>query len=259
MVRGRKIRGGQAFGKAVVCSCPISFLGGVDTGSGKVLDGDCRSNGLSVSGSVFCFPYGKGSTVGSYAMYQLRLNGVAPCALVNSSAEPIVATGAIIAGIPMIDGIDVSLLRTGDDARVDADGGLLELTGVTERHVVTSIVRHRGRILLLRRSNSVGSYRGQWAGVSGFIEAHESAEAAARREMDEEVGLGRARLRKHIPSQMFRDMDTVWCVHPFLFEVKDSKVRIDWEHESYEWVLPSDLGKYPTVPGLGQVIEKLLR
>lgn len=122
-MRGRKIRGGMASGRAVVCNFPVSFLGGVDPATGKLLDVEGESGGLSIASKVFCFPYGKGSTVGSYAMYQLRLNGVAPSGIINGSAEPIVATGAIIAEIPMIDGVDVALLRTGDDLSVDADNG----------------------------------------------------------------------------------------------------------------------------------------
>jgi len=236
----------------------MSFLGGIDTVSGKIVDQECDVKGLNISGKVFSFPYGKGSTVGSYAMYQLKLNGAAPSALVNGSAEPIIATGAIIAEIPMVDGVDISLLRTGDMARVEADQGFLELPKVTEKHVVTSIVRRNGRILLLRRSEKVGSYRGQWAGVSGFIEHDEPAETAVRREMEEEAGLGKARLIRSIEPLSFRDMDTVWCVHPFLFEAKNPHIRIDWEHEAYEWVSPEDVPKYRMVPGLQKVITRLL-
>src|SRR3989339_1537921 len=115
IIKGRKIRAGQAEGKALAFQTPLSFLGGVDTATGRIIDPECDCKGSSVAGSVLCFPYGKGSTVGSYSMYQLKVNGLAPCAIVNSSAEPIVATGAIMSGIPMIDGIDVSLIRTCDD------------------------------------------------------------------------------------------------------------------------------------------------
>ena len=76
IVKARRIRAGYAAGKAVVCSCPVSFLGGVDPSTGKILDGECESRNQSVSNKIFCFPYGKGSTVGSYAMYQLKLNGL---------------------------------------------------------------------------------------------------------------------------------------------------------------------------------------
>lgn len=207
---------------------------------------------------MLCFPYGKGSTVGSYAMYQLKVNGLAPCAIVNSSAEPIVATGAIMSSIPMVDGVDVSLIRSCDDAFVDADSGTVELRNVEERRVVTGVLRRKGRILLLQRSNSVGSYRGQWAGVSGYIEPGETPEAAARRELEEELGLRDASPKRAIAPESFRDGDVVWTVHPFLFDVRDPKVTTDWEHQGYEWVRPEDVSKYATVPGLQKLVCKLL-
>jgi len=213
---------------------------------------------MSISHKVLCFPFGKGSTVGSYAMYQLRLNKLAPAAIVNSSAEPIIATGAIIADIPMVDGIDVDLLRTGDRLAVDADGGRVEVIGVTEKHVVTSILKDGAKILLLQRSDRVGSFRGRWAGVSGFIEHGETDVEAVRREMEEEIGFNKVRLIRHTEPQMFRDGDVVWCVHPFLFEVKNPDIKTDWEHEKFEWIAPDDIVKYQTVRGLGQVVSALL-
>jgi len=257
-VEARRIRGGRARGEALVCRSPLSFLGGIDTSTGKVLDPDCELEGRSVAGSVLCFPFGKGSTVGSYSMYQLRLNRLSPAGIVNESAETIVATGAIISGIPMVDKVDISLLMTGDDVRMDADEGVLEIMGIAERHVVTSILRKGRAILLLQRSSGVGSYRGQWAGVSGFIERGEDDEAAARREILEEVGTEDVLLRCRTEPQRFRDGDTVWVVHPFLFDLRAKEVRIDWEHQKYEWVLPQDIGGYFTVPGLQQVVLKLL-
>ncbi len=241
-----------------MCSTPLSFLGGVDPATGRILDCECESKGQSVAGKVLCFPYGKGSTVGSYSMYQLKLNGLAPCAILNSSAEPIVATGAIMSEIPMMDGIDIALLRPLDEVSVDATEGTVELPHVAEKHVVTSIVRSKGKLLLLQRSNSVGSYRGQWAGVSGFIEPHEPDLVAAKRELEEEIGVTDAKLTRKLDPARFRDGDVVWCVHPFLFELKGRSIRIDWEHRSYEWVSPEDIAKYPTVPGLQKLVGLLL-
>jgi 8-oxo-dGTP pyrophosphatase MutT (NUDIX family) len=191
-------------------------------------------------------------------MYQLRLNDLAPAAIINSSAEPIIATGAIIADIPMVDGIDVNLLRTGDRLVVDADDASVEIIDVPEKHVVTSILKDRSKILLLQRSDRVGSFKGQWAGVSGFIEHGETDDEAVRREMEEEIGSNKLRLLKHAEPQRFRDGEVVWCVHPFLFEVRDPDIRTDWEHKKFEWVAPEDVAKYQTVPGLQQVVSALL-
>jgi predicted aconitase with swiveling domain len=241
-----------------VSTSPLSFLGGVDPKTGMILDPESDAKGECISKRVLCFPYGKGSTVGSYSMYQLRLNGLAPTAIVNSSAEPIVATGAIMSEIPMIDGVDISLLRAGDHLDVDAGEGVVEVKDLTEKHVVTTVLRSKGKILLLRRSSKVGSFRGRWAGVSGFIEPHEPDEDAARRELQEEVSVTKARLVRRIEPERFRDGKTVWCVHPFLFDVKDPSVKLDWEHEAFEWTAPQDIGRFETVPGLPMIVRKLL-
>ncbi|MBE0519046.1 MAG: DUF126 domain-containing protein [Thermoplasmata archaeon] len=258
IIKGRCIRAGIAKGPVLASSIPLSFLGGVDSKTGRILDPECECRGKSVSKTVLAFPYGKGSTVGSYSMYQLKIRNASPAAIVNTIAEPIVATGAIIAGIPMIDGIDVSLLRTSDKALVDAESGSLELRNVEEKQVVTNILRHKGKILLLQRSVEVGSYRGLWAGVSGFIEPGEDPKVAAKRELEEEVSLKNARMARSIDPQSFRDGDVVWTVHSFLFDVRDPQVSIDWEHQGYEWVSPEDVGRFPTVPGLQKIVCKLL-
>lgn len=237
---------------------PLSFLGGVDASSGRIVDPDSAARGRSVRGKVLCFPYGRGSTVGSYAIYQLGLAGKAPKAIVNRSAEPIIATGAIISGIPMVDGIDTSLIETGDKITVDATSGIVELAGVSEHHVVTSILRHKGRILLLQRSGDVGSYQGRWAGVSGFIEPGEESIDAARREVAEEVGVSVSRPTRSIAPQSFRSGDRVWVVHPYLFDLKARRVSTDWEHDEHRWVSPEELYGFDTVPGLGVVVKKLL-
>lgn len=258
-MKGRGIRRGRVEGTALVCSTPLSFLGGVDVRTGRIRDGECDADGRSVRGKVLCFPFGRGSTVGSYAMYQLRLNGKAPKGIVNSSAEPIVATGAIMSDIPMVDKVDISLVADGDRVIVDGAEGTVELKGVEERHVVTAILRRRGKMLLLKRSDEVGSYRGRWAGVSGYIERGEEDIDAVRREIEEEVGLRKLRLVRRTDPQGFRHEDVVWTVHPFLFDVGAEKLSTDWEHVDSAWIEPDELTGYDTVPGLKVVVEKLLR
>ncbi|MCD6373646.1 MAG: DUF126 domain-containing protein [Thermococcus sp.] len=126
-LRGRKIVGGKVEGELIVSQKPLSFLGGVDPETGIVTDAESDIRGQSIAGKILAFPRGKGSTVGSYVIYALKKNGKAPKAIIAGEAETIVATGAIIAGIPMIDGIDVSRLRTGMRVRVDGDAGEVEV------------------------------------------------------------------------------------------------------------------------------------
>ena len=126
-LKGRKIVGGKAEGELIVSQKPLSFLGGVDPETGIVTDAESDIRGKSIAGKILAFPRGKGSTVGSYIIYALKKNGKAPKAIIVGEAETIVATGAIIAGIPMIDGIDVSKLKSGMKVRVNADKGEIDI------------------------------------------------------------------------------------------------------------------------------------
>ena len=109
-------------GEALVSREPIGFLGGVDPDTGVVIEPGHPLEGQSVAGRVLVFPTGKGSTVGSYTLYRLARNGLAPAAIVNAEADPVIVVGAVIAGIPMVDQVDVSTIRTGDQIRLhDAD------------------------------------------------------------------------------------------------------------------------------------------
>jgi predicted aconitase with swiveling domain len=74
-----------------------------------------------VTGRVLVFPTGKGSTVGSYTLFRMAKAGSAPAAIVNAHSEAIVAVGAIIADIPMVDRVDIAQIKTGDRVRVEGD------------------------------------------------------------------------------------------------------------------------------------------
>ena len=119
-----RISSGRGSGPALVSKESISFLGTVDPDTGKVVDPKHQLFGKEVGGKVLIFPGGKGSTVGSYVIYQLKKRGVAPAAMINVRSEPIVAVGAIISGIPLVDGVSAEILdlEDGTIVAVDADG-----------------------------------------------------------------------------------------------------------------------------------------
>ena len=118
-LKGRVIYDGKAEGKALVSPAPMSFYGGLDPDTGEVMERGSELHGQSVKGRVLVFPGGKGSTVGSYVLYRMAKNGVAPCAIVNAKCETIVAVGAIISEIPCVDMVDISKIKSGDSVRVD--------------------------------------------------------------------------------------------------------------------------------------------
>jgi len=124
-LKGRAIWRGWARGEALVSNQPISFYGGVDPETGKIIEKGHELEGRSIAGKILTFPYGKGSTVGSYIILRLKRRGLAPRAIINLRCEPIIAVGVIIAEIPTIDKIDISMIRDGD--LVEVDGEILRI------------------------------------------------------------------------------------------------------------------------------------
>ena len=123
---GRVIREGTAEGLALVSFQPIGFLGGVDPDTGIVVERGHPLEGQCVTERVLVFPTGKGSTVGSYTLYRMARAGTAPAAIVNAESEAIVAVGAIIGDIPMIDQVDITQIKTGDRVCVAGDRIVVE-------------------------------------------------------------------------------------------------------------------------------------
>jgi uncharacterized protein len=126
-LQGRKIYGGAAEGEALVTSMGISFFGGVDPESGIIVERGHELYGACVSGRVLVFPTGKGSTVGSYTLYRLKLADLAPAAILNAECETITAVGCIIAEIPCLDQLDILQFCTAQRLRVDGDQGFVEI------------------------------------------------------------------------------------------------------------------------------------
>ena len=130
-IKCHRIASGCSSGPALVTSEPISFLGNVNPETGIVVDPDHELYGRCISGKVLIFPGGKGSTVGSYVIYQLKKRGLAPVAMINIRSEPIVAVGAIISGIPLVDRVPdgILVLKDGVLVTVDADKELVQIPG----------------------------------------------------------------------------------------------------------------------------------
>lgn len=127
-LKGRGLVKGRAEGEAIVGRQPISFLGGVDPNSGVILEKGHELQGLNVKGKILVFPYGKGSTVGSYTLFAMAKKGTKPAGIINSKTEPIIAAGCVLAKIPLMDMLEMEPTRgisTGDFVIMDADAGFV--------------------------------------------------------------------------------------------------------------------------------------
>src|SRR5512146_3021454 len=114
-------------------------------------------------------------------------------------------------------------------------------------HVVTTFLLRRdsGRdeILLVQRSQRVRTYRGAWAGISGYVEPGVTPLEQAYTELQEEAGLGREDVELLLTDEpmAFRDdmLAQSWLVHPFLFRLlHPERLRSDWEATQFNWYEP---------------------
>ena len=249
-MKGRAISPGYAEGEAITYAEAFSFLGGVDgkTGRFNVRDG-------TIDGKVFLFPNGKGSTVGSYVVYDLKVQGHCPAALVNRSAETIVTTGAVISSVPMVDGIDVALVRDGDIVAVDGSRGYIELKNVKEVDIISAAILVDGKVVMLHRPDDAHSYPGKWSLVSGHVEYGETPSEASRREIMEETQIPVSYPDAELPAFRVREGSTIYNVHPFLYRLKGADVKLNAENTEYRWVSPADIDTSICVDGVDTIVN----
>ena len=130
ILRGRKIIGGMAEGEAVVTRQPVSFLGGVNPDKGIVVERGHELEGQCITGRIFIFPHGKGSTAGPYIIYAMAKRKTAPSGMINVEAEPIIAVGAAMGNIPLVDRLEknpLEVISSGDHVKIDGDQGIAEV------------------------------------------------------------------------------------------------------------------------------------
>ncbi len=133
-------------------------------------------------------------------------------------------------------------------------------SNLSEKKVVICFLESDGEILILQRSEQVGSYQGRWAGVSGYVETTPDEQALV--EIEEEAGLKREDLQLVKKGEMISVEDEKlgvrWLVHPYLFHIRDrDKVRIDWEHKEARWIKPQEIVNYQTVPKLKEALAQV--
>jgi len=89
---------GRARGPVVAGDEALSFWGGVDPATARIIDVHHPLHGVVISGAVLVLPGTRGSCTGSGVLLDMALSGKAPAALVFSEPEDVVTLGALVAG-----------------------------------------------------------------------------------------------------------------------------------------------------------------
>ena len=125
--------------------------------------------------------------------------------------------------------------------------------------VATSILKNRNKILILKRSEKVGSFQGYWSGCSGYVEENETPRETSLKEIREETGITEKQLKLLVVGIVHRiEKETgIWLIHPYLYETTKKEIKLDWENDEFAWIKKEELKKYKFVPELDKVIEGL--
>jgi predicted aconitase/predicted aconitase with swiveling domain len=128
---------GHARGSILASPEGLSFWGGVDPTTGRIIDAHHPLHGQSVSGSILMMPTSRGSCTGSGVLLELIRAGLAPAALVFREAEDVLTLGALVAQHVFGLTVPVLRLRPGDYAaltlarQADITGTGLEAPGLS--------------------------------------------------------------------------------------------------------------------------------
>jgi predicted aconitase with swiveling domain len=96
MGEGRSLVAGEARGSALILDEPLSFWGGVDPQTGRVIDVHHPQLGVKMTGRVLVMPSGRGSSSSSSVLVESIHAGTGPVAIVMREPDPIIALGAIV-------------------------------------------------------------------------------------------------------------------------------------------------------------------
>lgn len=139
--------------------------------------------------------------------------------------------------------------------------GQVDFTRVRWAPVINCVLRYRGKILLVRRSQGLRFYPGYWNGVSGFLDDRQSLQQKVVAELREELGLPASAVRQIRLGKVFDQEEPrygkTWIVHPVLVDVKVDVVKLDWEADQHRWVTPRAAKRLKLLPGFSLVLDGL--
>jgi uncharacterized protein len=126
---GHTLVPGRARGVAIVLDEPLSFWGGLNPDTGRIIDAHHPQVGAEIAGHVLVMPAGRGSSSSPSVLAEAIRAGHGPAAIVLRDPDPIVALGAIVAvelygiAVPVVVGDPAGYRAIVTGAMVSVDAG----------------------------------------------------------------------------------------------------------------------------------------
>ncbi len=141
--------------------------------------------------------------------------------------------------------------------------GRIDYSSSDKAPVLNCFVKHKDKILLLRRSDKVSNYQGLWNTVVGYLDEFKSLKEKAREELQEELGITVDMIEKIKIGESYefddKNIGKIWIIFPVLVELRrEPVIKLDWEHTEYQWINPVNLKKFDIVPNLEETLSKIL-
>ncbi|MBI2122042.1 MAG: NUDIX domain-containing protein [Candidatus Sungbacteria bacterium] len=141
---------------------------------------------------------------------------------------------------------------------VERSAGIIifKKTALGRRYLVLHAARNVSRVTKFKIT------RDFWDFPKGLLDKGETGLDAAKRETREEAGISKFKIIpgfKETARYFTRHDDkkpTLKFVAMFLAEVKNSKVKLSWEHDIYNWLSYQDAREQITLPQMKAVLEK---
>lgn len=142
------------------------------------------------------------------------------------------------------------------------DNGAIDYRTSARAPVLLCFLVLDGRLLILKRSDKVGYYRGLWSVVAGFIDCDEPMSALLETEIEEELGIEMKDIKsvRWFKPMEIRDGNIGKTIirYPVIAELRRKpKIRLDWESDEHCWVALDEISAYEMPPGTKELIARI--
>ncbi|HUX35769.1 MAG TPA: NUDIX domain-containing protein [Candidatus Paceibacterota bacterium] len=136
--------------------------------------------------------------------------------------------------------------------------GQTDYTNARWAPVVSCVLKHGDKILIVKRSHDMKIYPNLWNGIGGFLDDEKSLEEKIKEELEEETGISGKEIISIRYGEVF-DLDDssigkTWVIHPALVEISTDKIVLDWEAEEYRWIEPKEVLGSDVAAGFERVV-----
>ncbi len=144
------------------------------------------------------------------------------------------------------------------------DDGRINYSNSKTSPVINVFIRHKDKILLLKRSNQVLAYKGKWNSLGGFLDELKPIKEKILKEVNEELKINKKLIKSIKLFKPYKLIDKfikrTWLIFPALVDLKQKpKIKLDWEHTDFKWIYPKDIKKFDIVLKLDVSLNKVLK